>query len=382
MIALLEPIQRLAKRGHKITLLAFDTRDAQTWSSLELYCRIITVPHDTTNRVIPAALNVLLPIPYVISKYKSSALATQMEKLLDTESFDLVHLEFLYMGHYLSIPKARDIPVLLRQQNVESVIWEKLGREGSGLLRLFAKMQVPKVRRFETSMCEQADACLAITENDARTLKGMNPRINTIVLPSGVDLEFFGPPNDVSEESCSLVYIGSMDYFPNADAVLWFTQEVLPLIKSRFPKLKLTIVGRNPPLSVLQLSNGEDIIVTGTVDDVREYMAKATVFIVPLRVGGGIRIKLLQAMAMGKATVSTSTGAEGIDVADGRDILLADTASDFSRCVIDLLLDENKRRVIGQNARSMVEKSYGWDAIISRTEEIYSRFIDRKSTAR
>lgn len=322
-------------------------------------------------------LNLLSTMPYVVSKYKSKALANEMQRLLAAETFDLVQLEFLYMGHYISIPQAKGIPILLRQHNVETVVWERLARKGGGLISLYAKIQAPKIRRFEKQVCEQVDACLAITEADAQTFQAMSPKIRTFVVPSGVDLKVYKPCNE-AEELYTLAYVGSMDYFPNEDAVLWFTKEIYPKIKAQAPETKFYIVGRSPSAVVQKLSNGEDIIVTGTVEDVQMYIRQAAVFLVPLRVGGGIRIKILQALAMGKTVVSTSIGAQGIGVTAGQNIVLADTAEDFSQSVVNLLRNRGKRQQIGQNARQFVEQYYGWDAIIDELEEIYHRLVNAK----
>jgi polysaccharide biosynthesis protein PslH len=374
LIAIYEPIRHLAIRGHDITLLAFDSRPINEWAPITQYCRVIPIPHNTITRTGPAVLNLFHTIPYIVTKYKSKALADELLRLITEETFDLVQFEILYMGHYASIPKTKGIPALLRQQNVETIVWERLAERGRGLISLYSKIQALKMRQYEKLICEQVDACLAITQVDSQTLRRMSSQISTFVVPVGVDLDVYSPTNEV-EKPFNLVYVGSMDYYPNEDAILWFTTKILPMIKAQIPGTKLFIVGRNPSNKVRKLCNN-DIIVTGTVEDVQAFIQQASVFLVPLRIGSGIRIKILQAMAMGKAIVSTSVGAQGIALTSGQNIVISDTPKEFSESVIHLLQEPEIRLLLGRNARQFVEKYYRWETIIDDLEKIYHLFVD------
>ena len=375
-IAVWELIKRLAERGHYVTLCCFSSEtNQQSVSPLEQFCHVELIHHDTHNRLIPALLNIFLPIPYTISKYYSKRMVEAVSSLLVSYQFDLVHIEPLHMAHYLPIAKAFSLPVILREQNVESLLIERFSREARGLQRFYARLQVPKLRRYEAKMCEQADLCLTITEEDARRLRSLNPRIRTVVIPAGVDTQHFYPKFGEAEEPYTIVSVASMDWPPNVDGIMWFCNRVFTKIKEQLPQVKLYIVGKNPPLAVQKLSNGLDIVVTGFVEDIRDYIARGSVFIVPLRIGSGMRLKILQAMAMGKAIVSTSVGAEGIKVNNGRDIVLADTETEFAKAVVELIVDAEKRHRIGKNARKLVECYYSWDRVIDSLEQVYYRLV-------
>jgi sugar transferase (PEP-CTERM/EpsH1 system associated) len=375
-IALIEPIKRLAGRGHDITLLCFGAgSDRDSAAAMRQFCQVELVHHDTRNRLIPAMLNIMSSKPYTISKYHSEKMRRAMRHLLVSMPYDLAHAEHLHMASYLSIAREFGVPAILRQQNVESLLAQRFAHQARGFHRLYAHLQVCKVRRYEAAACEAADLCFTITEIDALRLRQLNPRIRTAVVPAGVDTEYFRPQFPVREEPYTIVWIGSMDWLPNVDAVRWFCDNVFPQVKQRLPQAQFYVVGKNPATSIRRLGDRPGIVVTGFVEDVREHIAKCSVFVVPLRIGSGMRLKILQAMAMGKAIVSTSIGAEGISAADGRDILLADTVDAFARSTLELLANADLRYAIGGNARKLVESSYSWDRTVALMERIYERVV-------
>jgi glycosyltransferase involved in cell wall biosynthesis len=183
------------------------------------------------------------------------------------------------------------------------------------------------------------------------------------VIPTGVDVDYFSPRNG-EEDPSSIVFTGSMDWTANEDGIVFFIENVLPLVRKRFPRAKLWVVGRRPTSRLQQIGrNVKDVEVTGTVDDIRPYLSRGAVYVVPLRVGGGTRIKIFEAMAAGKAVVSTTIGAEGLPVQDGENILLADDAETFAQSVVDLLADEVRRKNLGAAARKLVSENYSWKAV-------------------
>lgn len=380
-IAIFEPLRRLAQRGHRITLITFGSLSTQHWTPLQQYCRLEIVDHNTANRILPAVLNLFSSTPYTISKYNSSAMADRMRQLMASERFDLMHIEQLHMAHYLRVAEEFNIPVILRAQNVESLLAERFWREGRGIERLYAWTQLAKLRRFEARACERASMCLTISDVDAERLRQLNLHIKTTVVPAGVDTDYYRPMPGL-EEPNTIVFVGSMDWRPNVDAVLWFCDDILPRIERQIQHVKFYIVGKNPPQRIQQLADGGKMIVTGFVEEVREYVAKSSVFIVPLQVGSGMRLKMLQAMAMSKAIVSTSIGAEGIKVTNGRDVLLADTVDDFVQGTIKLLMDAELRHHIGNNARKLVERYYSWNTVIDLTEQIYQDVVQSRVARR
>jgi len=365
----------LALRGHEITLLSITSNQNSDLSGLTKYCRVETVVMNTANSYLSMLFNLFSKTPYTISKYHERAVLNKLKDLLQRNRFDIVHVDHLHMAYYGKFIKEKfGLPVVLREYNVESTIWERYYRGISNpLVKAYARLQFKKVYKYESRIVENFDRCFMITEKDKERIQGMNPRVKACVIPAGVDISYFHPM-DVPIEPYSIVSVASMEWLPNVEGILWFYTTIWPLVKEKILQAKLYIVGKNPPIEVERLA-GKDIIVTGFVRDVREYMAKATIFIVPLRSGGGMRIKILNALAMGKAVVSTSVGCEGIDVENGRNICVADTEEEFAERIIELLEDESKRKKLGENGLNLVREKYQWERIAERIEDEYNKIL-------
>jgi glycosyltransferase involved in cell wall biosynthesis len=201
---------------------------------------------------------------------------------------------------------------------------------------------------------------------------------NVYDVPTGVDVEFFKPSGAIASEANSLVFTGSMDWLPNEDAIRYFTDQIMPLIKQKVSGVTLTVVGRNPYPGLLELSKHDDsIVVTGRVDDVRPFMEKAAVYIVPLRIGGGTRLKIFEAMAMEKAVVSTSVGAEGLPVRNDEELVLADTPEAFAESVVHLLQDQAVARRLGQRAAARVRETFGWRRVAENFASICENTVNK-----
>jgi len=366
----------LAQRGHEITLLSIAPSQNSDISGLREYCKVETAVMKTTNSYKGMFSSLFSQTPYTISKYHGRAVLNKLKDLLQRNRFDIVHVDHLHMAYYGKfIKKKFNLPVVLREHNVESTIWERYCQEIlNPLAKVYAQLQFKKLYRYESRIVEDFDRCLMITEKDKERIKRMNPAVKACVIPAGVDTSYFHPL-DVPIEPYSIVSVASMDWLPNIEGVLWFYSTTWSLVKKRIPQVKLYIVGKNPPTEVEGLA-GKDIIVTGFVRDVREYMAKAAVFIVPLRSGGGMRIKILNALAMGKAVVSTSVGCEGIDVENGRNICIANTEKEFAERIIELLEDESKRKELGEKGLNLIRQKYQWERIAERIEDEYKEVLE------
>lgn len=376
-IAIFEPLRRLAARGHDLTLLTFAHGPPQeeALAYLRQFCRLELVAHDTRSHLLPAAMNLLSPEPYTIAKYASAAMARRLRSLMAEEQFALVQLENLHMSGYQAITKGEfHCPTLLRQQNVESLLAERYAATQRGLRRRYALLHAMKVRRFESRMGAAMDLCLMITPQDAERMRRLNPRARTVVIPAGIDGEGFDL-SPTREEPGSIVSIAAMDWPPNVDAVRWFHDHVLPLVRQARPDVRFYVVGKHPPPAIQALAQPDRVVVTGFVDDVRDYLARGSVFVVPLRAGGGMRLKLLQAMAAARAIVSTTIGAEGISVTHEGELLLADDAAGFAAQTIRLLNDGALRRKLGRQARSVALGSYSWDYAVDLLESAYRQAL-------
>jgi glycosyltransferase involved in cell wall biosynthesis len=228
------------------------------------------------------------------------------------------------------------------------------------------------LQRAERHYVQLADYVLAVSENDRASFAQYADPRRISVIPTGVDTEYFQPevPSGPSlEQPDTMVFTGSMDWMPNEDGVAYFVEKILPLIRRQIPEAAFWAIGHRPPRRIQALAS-DSVVVTGTVEDIRPYLAKAALCVVPLRSGSGTRIKIFEAMAMGKAVVSTSMGAEGLPVQHGKNIILADDPADFARQVVDLLRDPPHRQRLGQAARQLVVESYGWPAVAAYFDSI------------
>jgi glycosyltransferase involved in cell wall biosynthesis len=229
--------------------------------------------------------------------------------------------------------------------------------------------------RYEGQALQRFDALLAVSDTDRETFTRLYPGMQRgpiHVVRTGVDTEYFSPDSS-SEGGADLVFTGSMDWLPNEDGMVWFCREVLPLVRRQVPAVRLSIVGRAPTPAVVRLAADAGVHVTGRVDDVRPYMRAAALYVVPLRIGGGTRLKIFEAMAMGQAVVSTTVGAEGLAVTHGRDVLLADGAPDFARAIVQLLSNIDQRRQLGRAARALVVEHFDWSTVARDLESALLR---------
>lgn len=368
----------LSLRGHKITLLSLtSTKESTELYELEKFCKVKIIYANTKNSYFKMLINIFSPLPYTMFKYYNKDFEMELCRLLREESFDIVHIDSLHMAYYVKMVKENfDIPVVLREHNVESVIMRRYSQnETNPVIKAYASMQFRKIYKYESKILQAFDLCLMITKEDEKRIKAMNPLVKTTVVPGGVDTSYFYPLEEPVDEK-ALIFVGTLDWIPNIDGILWFCKSIFPLIKKQEPFAKLYIVGKNPPPKILAL-RCESIIVTGFVEDVRPYISKASVFVVPLRVGGGMRIKILEAFSMAKAVVSTSIGCEGIDVENGKDIYIEDNEDKFAKRVVELMRDREKRSEIGRNAFELVKTKYTWETVSELIEGEYNKLINR-----
>jgi glycosyltransferase involved in cell wall biosynthesis len=247
--------------------------------------------------------------------------------------------------------------------NVETDIWQRYYEtEVNWLKRWYIGEQWRKVRKFEIEALRWVEGVLAVSEQDRARLAASRPGLRTAVIPNGVDVGYFRPaPQPAGRQH--LVFTGSMDWRPNQDAARYFARQILPLLRQENPDIECTFVGRDPPADIRALATIAGMRITGTVDDVRPYVERAAVYVVPLRIGGGSRLKILEAMAMGRAVVSTTVGAEGLDVVHDRHVLLADDPREFAESVLQLLGDPDRCQRLAAEGRRLVEQRYEWGAL-------------------
>ncbi len=305
-------------------------------------------------------------MPLSLSRYTSVAMREQISQLRREIAFDSVVCDFLTPA-----PNFADMSsVVLFQHNVETMIWRRHVEQSSGPVRkTYFKLQAERMFNWERRMCRAAARVIAVSPQDAELMRKMFG-IEASSVPTGVDLEYFRRPPD-APRTADLVFVGSMDWLPNSDGVNYFVREILPLIWQRKPDCTLASVGRSPSSSMLALAQQDARIkVTGTVPDVRPWLWGASVSIVPLRIGGGTRLKIYEAMAAGTATISTSIGAEGLDVAHPANIRLADTPDAFAEQCLSLLREAGQRESVGAQARELVTSRFSWDVVTDEFEKL------------
>jgi glycosyltransferase involved in cell wall biosynthesis len=302
------------------------------------------------------------PLPYSIVKYYTPAVRQRVRELL-TRPWDLIVCDFLVPGGLM--PWRGAVPVVLFTHNFETEIWERQRRLATNpLLRWIYGEEARKTARVEKEYAALADLVLTVSPRDTEAFQRLVPAAKVVTIPTGVDTEYFAPRADITPGPADLVFTGSMDWMPNQDAVTWAAGEILPRLWKEFPELKFWVVGRRPSPAIQALGQADPRIrITGSVEDIRPYLHQATLYVVPMRSGSGTRLKIFEAMAAGKAIVSTPVGAEGLPVTDGENICLAADADAMAIAIRRLLGAPAERDRLGRNARCLVEHHYGWEAV-------------------
>lgn len=377
-------LRELARR-HEVSVFTFyPEHQDDRHSELEEFCSdVVLQPLDLPSRasfidMVAYGMNMLRPVPYSMVKYCRPEVAVRLRELLATHTYDAIICDFLLTAAV--IPWDHPAPKILFTHNVEAVIWERHWRVGRNpLWKMISWREYKTMARVERMYLRKADHVLTVSDLDRDVFSGVIDAQKITTIPTGVDVDYFAPCGDaLAEQANHLVFTGSMDWLPNEDAIVYFAEKILPLIQQQVPKVKLWVVGRKPTQKVLALAAGNPAIeVTGAVPDIRPYMKSAAVYVVPLRIGGGTRIKIFEAMSAGKAVVSTSVGAEGLPVTSGEDILLADQPEDFAAAVVRLVSDAIERNRISRAARELVESRYSWSGVTDVLETVLANAVEQ-----
>jgi polysaccharide biosynthesis protein PslH len=329
----------------------------------DLVCLPVKIPKARGLReTLDYARNLTSSWPYSMRKFCQPVIARELSAFLGRKHYDLLLCDFLLTAAV--VPWDWPHPKVLFTHNIEAQIWERYySVSNNPIWKAVCYREYRTLEGMERKYISGADHVLAVSENDRDFFLRYASRDRMSVIPTGVDIDYFTPSRD-KEDPNSIVFTGSMDWVGNEDGIVFFIKKALPLIRRRFPRAKLSVVGRKPSARLREICKLEqDVEVTGTVDDIRPYLGRGCVYVVPLLVGGGTRIKIFEAMAAGKAVVSTTIGAEGLPVKHGENILLADDPESLAKCVVELLSDEARRKQMGDSARKLVAESYSWKAV-------------------
>lgn len=366
------------KYNNKITLITFK-KNVENEDDLKKYGDIITIDLPSKIRIIRDTIwnnilylkNIHLPItPFSLEIRK------KIEEVVGIGDFDLIYINHRMFLNALKLkvnaPKVLDIPDPLVYSHYQYYLQE---RTITGKIKWL--LYYYNYRYFEVSRYKNFDAYIFVSPEHKKLMDSYIPAPkNVFYIPQGVDIENFKPMY-IEEEPHSLIFTGSMNYPPNVNAILYFCKKIYPLIKHQKPEVKLYVVGQNPSKEILKLRS-KDIIITGFVDNIKPYMAKAAVAIVPIVTDdGGFKIKVLEAMAMGKPLVSTSLGSKGINITNGENIIIADNPEDFAKHVIELLNDKQMRERIGTNARRFVVNNYSWEKMTNMLNNAFKEIVGK-----
>lgn len=316
--------------------------------------------------------------PYAVSRFACFKVQEQLRSWFRQQRFEVAVCDFLDAA--VNFPGRLTIPSVLFQHNVESEIWRRhAATAGNAVKKMVYEMEFRKMLRYEQVEVRKFHHVIAVSENDRALMSQWVDKGRITTVPTGVDLGQFRPGSSATEPAALVTFVGAMDWEPNVDGVEYFCSEVWPAIKAEVPEARFRIVGRNPDRRVQKWAS-DSIEVTGRVPSVIEHLQESAAVIVPLRIGGGTRLKIYEAMATEKAVVSTTVGAEGLDVHPGRDILLADDAKSFAQAVIMLLRDRELRRRY-EKAAAATAAQYGWPGIGEKFGEILQSVAEKKSVA-
>jgi glycosyltransferase involved in cell wall biosynthesis len=325
------------------------------------------------HKVVALAAGLPYPKPFSVLAHKSTSLQRRLAEIVEHDPPDLVHLDTIALAPLRTA--VGHTPCVLTHHNIESALMARRSAvESTALAPFSVGLQAMRLDRYERVQSPLFPLNIMVSALDAPHLEQVAPGVRTWVVENGVDTEYFRPTE--GQEEPALIYTGGMNMFANKDAVLWFLREIWPLLTRKVPNLKFFAVGQNPPPELLDIAASDPgVEAPGFVDDIRPWVARASVYVVPLRVGGGTRLKVVDAMAQGKAIVSTSVGCEGIRARSGEDLLIADDAQGFAEHVLALLRDPGRAHELGARARALAESDYSWPTLGEKLVAGYERVI-------
>ena len=319
---------------------------------------IETVDIDLRINFYPALLNLFRKDSFNVSRFIQEEFKSRLKGILSDNHYDIVHLEGLYVSPYIDIiRKYSKAKIVLRSHNVEFIIWERLAAsEKNSFKKMYLRFLAKRLKQYEINLLNSYDAIVPITSVDKNTFEALGCKIPILAMPLGVNVNDY-PDEGNQPEEFSVFHLGSMDWMPNLEAVDWFLNYVYGKLVKQIPGIKIYLAGKDMPLKIKEMAN-RNLVVMDRIEDSKNFMKDKPVMIVPLLSGGGMRVKIIEGMASGKAIVSTTVGAEGINYINNKNILIADTPDDFVSAILRLKNDKEFTKSIGLNARKLVEEEY------------------------
>jgi len=345
------------------------------------YCVDVKVHQIRTSPSIGLVRGIFLDPPGSYAKYLDKGFGQLIQNAVKEWNVDMVELQALHTAEYRTC--VRPVPVILRQHNVDYKVWERQAQHSNSLReRVYVSLVAPRVRAYEARVAPQFARCITVSEADTKSLRNIAPTAKIETIPSGVDTEYFFPEDGTPEQPLSLCMTGFFAWQPKQHNLRVLLTEVYPRIKARLPGVTLTVVGKGVPDGLLALARKiPGVTMTGSVTDVRPYVRKATLSINYVESGGGIALKMLEAMAMRRAVLSNSLGCEGIGAQHGENVFLADGAESFAEAAVLLLQNDTLRQKIADGGYRLVKQTYAWERLAGRFEDCYASVLSEKSVA-
>lgn len=381
---------RALKAQHDITYVALHDKD-QSDPALEQateYCNtVVRIPHVQPIRSqlkywTDLVQSLTSSLPFAVWRYKSAELTNWLNQNATPDKFDIVIVDFLAPA--AGVPDSLRVPVMLFEHNVETEIWRRHAETATSFAKkqLF-QLQESRMRAFEKAWCKRADLVVAVSDADAIALENDFGAVKPIPVPTGVDTDYFRPQSSKKREDGLFIFVGSMDWLPNEEGVKWFCESVWPDVRRKIPHARFRIVGRSPSAAVQALADEKNgVEVTGSVPDVRPHLEAAAAMLVPLRIGGGTRLKIFEAMGMECPVISTTIGAEGLPVTDGTHLLIADTAAETVAACADIVSNPARASSIAGAAAEFVRRHHSWAGVAQAFSDACDQAVQRFNKTR
>lgn len=368
-------ILKYLSKNYSISLLclADNAEDLNYGNELRKYCKSVNIiPINKFWAKMRSLFCLFSKLPLTLAYFYSRKLKKLVKEKVESENFDVIFIYSSSMAQYaLGI---NGIPKIMDFIDVDSDKWGQYAQYAKFPQKIIYKVEQRRLKRYEEIIANSVEHCIVTSKIEAEVFRSFIPGMQISAISNGVNFEYF-KPNSFNYEEKRLIFTGQMDYFANVDGILYFNREILPLIKKKIANVKLYIVGNKPAKDIVNLAK-EDVVITGFVEDVRSYIQKSAVCVVPLRIARGIQNKILEAMSMGVPVVTTSQACQGIDVCPGEDIFIEDSPEGFANRVIDLLKDRDLRKQMAMRGRKTIEAKFKWNKNLEQIDKILQKICN------
>jgi len=372
---------RETAKNHEVHLLAFINHDDEQKDAeaLKKFCKSITtikLSRPFWKKILNGLKSLVTNTPFILYEYYDQKMMNALTEVVEEKNIDVIHAHFLHVGQYV---KAKSNSAFVYDpHNLEHILWKRFAEvQKNPILKVFSMLQYKKFVRWQQLVADNSEKIVTLSDTDKELYLEIAPNAEIDTVPNGADIDYFAP-QDVDIEKNSILYFGNLSWEPQSDAAIYFHDKILPMVCEKLPDTKLYLVGNKPPQSLYDLQS-DRVIITGFVDDIREYIARSAVVIMPLRVGAGTKHRIFQSLSMEKALVTTTVGAEGINLKHRETALIADSEIDFAKCIIEVMSDGGQSSQLGKNGRKLILESHDWRSNYTILDKAFSRACNKLS---